>query len=65
MLASLLCLHAIQLMKSFLGGTETKKLQDMLEVAFGPDKEDDEDIPPEEEKEEEPSTSSGVKRKIP
>ena len=61
----MLHLHAIWLMKSVLAGTETKKLQDVLEVAFGSDEEDDEDIPTEEEKEEEPSTSSGVKRKIP
>ena len=65
MSASMLRLHAIRLMKSVLAGTETKKLQDMLEAAFGSDEEDDEDIPTEEEKEEEPSTSSGVKRKIP
>ena len=65
MSASRLHLYAIQLIKSVLVGTETKKLQDMLEAAFGSDKEDDEDIPTEEEKEEEPSTSSGVKRKIP
>ena len=64
MSASLLRLHAIGLMKSIFAGTETKKLQDVLEAAFGSDEEDDEDIPPEEEKEEEPSTSSGVKRKI-
>ena len=49
-------------MKSILAGTETKKLQDVLEVAFGSDEDDDEDIPTEEEKEE-ASTSSGVKRK--
>ena len=65
MSASMLHLHAIRLMKSVLAGTETKKSQDMLEAAFGSDKEDDEDIPTEEEKGEEPSTSSGVKRKIP
>ena len=64
MSASLLHLHAIRLMKSVLAGTETKKLQDVLEAAFGSDEEDDEDIPPEEEKEE-PSTSSGVKKKFP
>ena len=52
-------------MKSVLASTKTKKLQDMLEAAFGSDKEDDEDIPTEEEKEEEASMSSGVKRKIP
>ena len=65
MSASMLRLHAIRLLKSILAGTETKKLQDVLEAAFGSNEEDDEDIPPEEEKEEEPSTSSGVKRKIP
>ena len=54
MSVSLLPLHAIQLMKSVLAGTETKKLQDVLEVAFGSDEEDYDDIPPEEEKEEEP-----------
>ena len=65
MSASMLHLHAIRLMKSVLAGTKTKKLQDVLEAAFGSDKEDDDDIPTKEEKEEEASTSSGIKRKIP
>ena len=64
MSASMLCLHAIRLMKSVLACTETKKLQDVLEAAFGSNEDNDEDIPTEEEKEE-PLTSSGVKRKIP
>ena len=53
-------------MKSVLAGTEAKKLQDMLEAAFGTVEEKHEDTPTEEEEEEEePSTSSGVKRKVP
>ena len=42
-------------MKSILAGTETKKLQDVLEAAFESDEEDDKDVIPEEEKEEEAS----------
>ena len=53
-------------MKSVLAGTEAKKLQDVLEAAFGTIEEKHEDAPTEEEEEEEePSTSSGVKRKVP
>ena len=65
MSSSMLCLHAIQLWKSVLAGTETKKLQDVLEAAFSSDEEDDEDIPTEEEKEVEVSTFLSLKRKIP
>ena len=64
MSASMLQLHAIPLLKSVLAGTEAKKLQDVLEAAFGTVKEKHEDAPTEEE-EEEPSTSFGVKRKVP
>ena len=63
MSASMLHLHAIRLMKSVLAGTETKKLQDVLEAAFGSDEEDDDNFVPEEE--EAASTSSGIKRKAP
>ena len=55
MSTSMLRLHAIRLIKSVLASTKTKKLQDVLEAAFGSDEEDDEDIPTEEEKEEEAS----------
>ena len=64
----MLRLHTIQLMKSVLAGTEAKKLQDVLEAAFGTIEEKHEDAPTEEEEEEEeeePSTSFGVKRKVP
>ena len=72
MSASLLRLNAIRLMKGVLTGTETKKLQDVLEAAFCEQgAEGDDYIPDEEEEaeeaepEEEASTSTGVKHKAP
>ena len=72
MSASLLHLNAIHLMKGVLVGTETKKLQDVLEAAFcEEDAKDDDFILDKEEEteetkpEEEASTSTGVKRKAP
>ena len=61
----MLCLHAIHLMRSVLAGTETKKLQDVLEAAFGTEEKETEEGPFEEEQETEASTSLGTKRKIP
>ena len=61
----MLRLHAIRLMQSVLAGTETKKLQDILEAAFGTEEKETEEGPFEEELETEASTSSGTKRKIP
>ena len=58
-------------MKEVLAGTETKKLQDVLEAAFceqgaeGDDYNPDEEEEAEEAKQEEASTSTGVKRKAP
>ena len=58
MLMSLLRLNAIKTMKSVLAGTATSKLQDVLEAAFGDEKDDDEDYIPEDQPQDEPSTSS-------
>ena len=72
MSASLLCLNAIHLMKEVLAGTETKKLQDVLEAAFCEEGAKDDDFIPDEKEEteetkpeEEASTSNGIKHKAP
>ena len=72
MSASLLHLNAIRLMKGVLAGTETKKLQDVLEVAFCEQGAEGANYVPDEEEEvgeaepeEEASTSTGAKRKVP
>ena len=72
MSASLLHLNAIRLMKGFLAGTETKKLQDVLEAAFCKQGAEGADFVPDEEEEEgeiepgdEASASSGTKHKAP
>ena len=41
----MLRLHAIHLMRSVLAGTETKKLQDVLEAAFGTEEKETEEGP--------------------
>ena len=65
MSASMLRLHAIHLMRSVLAGTETKKLQDVLEAVFGTEEKETEEGPLQEEQETEASTSSGTREKSP
>ena len=72
MSASLLHLNTIHLMKGVLAGTETKKLQDVLEAAFCKQGAEGANYVPDEEEEvgeaepeEEASTSTDVKRKVP